>query len=169
MGAVLQKVYQLPLWNKTNQSKPKHSDVCCVLVSVVQIFSITLIFKRKLNALGWHLLIPLHRFQVYKPMTHDLYIALCAHHLRSSLLSPYTQPPLPFATPTSLFTRNHHTVVCVYEFFICLLFSTQLWPRSLLSHTSWNAVFWHACTDYNIWAKLQLSSEGLFKCPLVPR
>ena len=46
----------------------------------------------------------------------SLYIVLCVHHSKSSLLPSPFIPPLPFSTsPHSPFPRNHHTV-CVYKF-----------------------------------------------------
>ena len=39
-----------------------------------------------MNLLGWHRLIKLYRFQVYGFITHHLYIVLCVHHPKASLL-----------------------------------------------------------------------------------
>ena len=47
-------------------------------------------FFFQLNLLRWHRLIKLYRFQVYDSTTHHLYMVLCVHHPKSSLLpSPF--------------------------------------------------------------------------------
>ena len=58
----------------------------------------------KMNLLGWHWLIKLYRFQMYNSTTHHLYIVLCVHHPKSSLLpSPFIpltrKRPSPSPTP----------------------------------------------------------------------
>ena len=71
------------------------------------------------NLLGWLWLIRSYRFQVYFSMVPDLYIALCAHH-------PKFDPLYLLQHPIPLPSGNHHTVVCVCEFFFvwfsCFLF-----------------------------------------------
>ena len=57
-----------------------------------------------LSILGWHWLIKLYRFWVYNFIIHHLFIVLCVHHSKSSLLpSPFilslpssTSPHTPF-------------------------------------------------------------------------
>ena len=61
--------------------------------------------------LGWYCLIRSYRFQVHTSVIPDLYIALCAHHPKSS---PATMYLAPFST--ALPFGSHHAVVCVYEF-----------------------------------------------------
>ena len=58
-------------------------------------------------------------------MVHGLYIALCAHHPESDLLSPCIWSPLSFITlphpwggpPNNMVVPSgiHHVVICVYE------------------------------------------------------
>ena len=66
------------------------------------------IFKNLLNLLGWHWLMTFCWFQVYDSIIHHLYIVLCVHCPKSSLLpSPFIptlasfispQPPSPLET-----------------------------------------------------------------------
>ena len=67
---------------------PYHDSYLCIkIISVL------------LNSLVRYWLIRLCKFQVYISLIHDLYIALCAHHPKSShLLSPDIWPPLPLTT-----------------------------------------------------------------------
>ena len=68
-----------------------------------------------LNLLGWHWLIKLYRFQVDNSTIHHVYIVLCVHHPKSSLLpSPFNLPLPLLPPPTALSSDNHHTVVCVH-------------------------------------------------------
>ena len=53
--------------------------------------------------LGWHWLIKLYRFQVYNSITHHLYIVLCIHHPKSSLLPSPFIPSLLSSTSSTLF------------------------------------------------------------------
>ena len=72
-------------------------------------------------------------------MIHHLHIALCAQHPKSKLLSPYTQPPLPFTIPsTPLPSGNCHTAACVFEFlFFCLVCSFVAFSyKTHISHMS---------------------------------
>ena len=110
----------------------------------------------KWNLLGWHWLIKLCRLQVYGIMMHHLYLALCAHHPKSGLLSPYIWTPVPFtAHPLNFPSGNHRTVVCVYEFlFVCLVclfvaFSFKSYIRvksygSWLFLTDWFCLAWYS-------------------------
>ena len=66
----------------------------------------------KSNLLGWHGLIKLHRFQGYSSTIRHLYIALCVHHPKSSLLpSPLTSPFTFFYLPHPLPSANHCAVL----------------------------------------------------------
>ena len=48
----------------------------------------------------WHWLIKLHRFQLYNSITHHLYIVLCVHLPKSSLLlSPFSSSLLSSTSP----------------------------------------------------------------------
>ena len=92
--------------------------------------------------MGWHWLIKWYRFQEYNSIIHHLYIELCVHLLKSSLLpSPFILPFPSSTSPQPLPSGNHHTVVCVYEFggffgfvfvlFVCLfLLSPSLFSPS---------------------------------------
>ena len=53
----------------------------------------------------------------------NLCIALCAHHLKSNLLSPCIWPHL-HPHPHSL--GNHHIVVCVYEFQFYIIHTSEV-------------------------------------------
>ena len=114
-----------------------------------------------LNLFGWHWLIKLYRFQVYNSKIHHVYIVLCAHHPKSSLLSPSfvciypLQPPsnplslwstfstflnpLNFftASPGLLYSESTQSVPCIYEsvsiFFVSLF-------CSLDSTCKWNHI-----------------------------
>ena len=44
------------------------------------------LLKILLNILGWYWLTKLYRFQLYSSVIHHLYIVLCVHHPKSSLL-----------------------------------------------------------------------------------
>ena len=67
-----------------------------------------------LNLLGGHQLVRSYGFQVYISMIHDLYIALCAHHLKSNhLLSSYIGSLSPPTTSAPLPSGIHYTIVCV--------------------------------------------------------
>ena len=91
------------------------------------------LFFTLLNLLGWYWLIKLYRFQVCNATIRHLYIVLCVHHPRSSLLSspllPYTPStfsPLPFPPvipilisvsmrflffiPSPFFTQHHNAL-----------------------------------------------------------
>ena len=50
------------------------------------------------NLLGLHWLIQLYRFQVHNSLIHHLYIVLCVHHPKVSLLPLAFIPPLPYST-----------------------------------------------------------------------
>ena len=77
----------------------------------------------KLNLLGWHWLIKLHRFQVYNSITHHLCIVCSPPQIKSPSITiylPFTLFYLPHPTPFP--SGNHHTVVCVHDsFFLCLI------------------------------------------------
>ena len=84
-------------------------------IKFMEIFS----FLFLLNLLGWHWLISLYRFPGYTSMVHDLYIALCAHHLKSNHLRHHIFGPLYplLPAPTNpLPSGNHQNVICVYKF-----------------------------------------------------
>ena len=70
--------------------------------------------KNLLNLLLWHWLIKLYRFQVYNSIIHYLYIVLCVHYPKSSLLPSLFIPTFTlFCLPTPSFPScNHHIVVC---------------------------------------------------------
>ena len=68
-------------------------------------------------------------------MTHDLCVALCAHHLQSHPLPSCIWPPLAFTTLHAPPSGNHHTVVCVCEFqFHIPLLSEIIW---FLTFSNW--------------------------------
>ena len=97
-----------------------------------------------MNLLGWHWLIKLHRFQVYSSIMDHLYIVLCAHHPKSSVLPPPFIPPHPLLPPLSLPSGHHHSVGCIYELiiFLCLIPSPFLpGPQSPHAH-SWQKSTW---------------------------
>ena len=66
--------------------------------------------------LGWHWLIKLYRFQGYISITRYLYVVLCVHHPKSSLLS---SPPIP-SLPSSPFPHPPFSLV------ITTLFSVSM-------------------------------------------
>ena len=83
-----------------------------------------------LNLLRWHWLVTLYRFQVYNSIMH-LYIALCIHHPKSSLLLSLFIPLLSSTSPhypPTLPSGHYHTVVCAWG--LCL---HALWIIPLLS------------------------------------
>ena len=81
-------------------------------------------------------LIKLYSFQVYNSILHYLYIILCGHHPKSSLLqSPFI---LFYLLLIPLPSGKYHTVVCVYEgfFFLWLILSlSSLRPQSSFTLT----------------------------------
>ena len=98
-----------------------------------------------IELMGWHWLIKLYRFQVYDSVTHHLYIVLCVHHPKPSLL------PTPFILlypllhlPTPLPSGNHHTVLLVYvSFFFSFLSSSLFLLKPLFQPASLPTPFWH--------------------------
>ena len=76
-------------------------------------------------------LIKLDRFQVYSSMTHHLYIVLCAHHPKSSLLpSPCIRHPFaPYQIPTP--SPMVSTVLLSVSASFCLLFFCSLVASNL--------------------------------------
>ena len=78
------------------------------------------VFSFLLDLLGWNCLIKLYRFQVHNSTTHHLYTILCLQ-IKSSSITIY--PPIPSSTcPHSIPRHNHHTVICVDEFFAFFTF-----------------------------------------------
>ena len=83
------------------------------------------------KCLEWHWLIRLYRFQVQNFITHHLYVVLCVHHPRSSLLpSPfillYPLPPPPPPSPLVIAILLSVSMSCVFFlffFFFCLISS----------------------------------------------
>ena len=67
------------------------------------LYSFVRFFNFSMNLLGWHWLINLHRFQVCNSIIRHLYIVLCAHHPKSSLLPSPFIPLYPFLPPPTLF------------------------------------------------------------------
>ena len=95
-----------------------------------------------IKILEWHWLIRLYTFQVYTSMTHDLHIALCAHHPKSNHLpSPYIWPLYLLLLPTSLSSGNYHAVVCVYEFVFVFLVCCFQFYRPHMSKIIWLTFF----------------------------
>ena len=56
-----------------------NKDICKFILFFIKFIAVTLT--------------KLYRFQVYNYMIHHVNIALCAHHPKSDLLSPYMWPP----------------------------------------------------------------------------
>ena len=83
----------------------------------------------------WHWLIILGRSQGYDSTIHHLYIVLCAHHPKSSLLpSPFTllYPPLHPPTP---FPSGNHQIVTVHFFFFLFSFFFKIGETHIFSFT----------------------------------
>ena len=83
----------------------------------------------------------LHRFQVYNSITHYLYIVLCVHHPKSSLL------PSPFITPLPSSTSSHtpfplviNMLLCQYFFFLLNPFTFSHSPSTSLPSNSCQSV-----------------------------
>ena len=92
---------------------------------VTEIYFLKFLFKKiLLNLLGLHWLIKFYRFQVYNSIIQYLYIVLCVHHLKLSLLSSPFISLLPSSTsshpPFLLIIRYCCLCLCVYVC-VCLL------------------------------------------------
>ena len=102
-----------------------HRLIYSISIQFPYFISKYIIFSFLLNVLGWHWLIRLCRFHGYISIIHHLYIALCAHHPKSSQLCTLCLALHPLLLPTCLSSGNNHTVVslcfccCFYCFLIC--------------------------------------------------
>ena len=77
----------------------------------------------KTNLLEWHWIIKLNRFQMYDFMTHHLYVALCAHHPKSNLPSPYIWSP-------SLWSMSFVYLFFLVCSFVAFSFISCLWVKA---------------------------------------
>ena len=105
-----------------------------------------------LNLLGWHWLIKLYRFQGYNPIIHHVYIVLCVHHPKSSLLpSPFVPRLLSSAPSHSLsLWYSPYCCPCLRGFFLCWIpppYSPNqpnplpLWQLSVCSLYLWHCFY----------------------------
>ena len=78
----------------------------------------------------WHWLIRSYRFQVYISMTHDLYVALCAHPQSQIFFCRHIFGPVTLFCPLLPFS-NHHTVFCLC-LRVSVLYPTYEWNHTVL-------------------------------------